>query len=284
MPLRTKTARLVLPPGFRLADDLEAAALAVASKSERTRLRLLAAGAALLDEVPFAKLRPAHLADHAEISRPLLYHYFSDLEQLVTCLAELFEQRVVGLQSHMDASDRPYDYPQIFGQLASIVRVYLRNRGLMQLMFAVGEQPLGVTAVSERVIFEFNKRLGQHTVPPPGLRFGAQEKLLAGYVIGGGIDELLRQLFQRPRGRLPVPEAPADLLRLVQMIAVLRYRQRHDADPPNEEVRVVAEGADANWFADCVPAGKPATTAGARRSSAPDKPRSSPRSRAQRAS
>jgi AcrR family transcriptional regulator len=242
-----------LPDTFRLADDLTALAEAADTKAERTRLRLLASAAALLDDVPFAQLRPSDLADHAELSRPLIYHYFTDLGTLVTELVETFGQRLARMVASVPPSKVAYGYEAIVAHLAWLVRMYLHNRGLMRLMYTLADQLPGVKVTIDEITFLFNKSLGDHVDAPPGLHFGADERLLAGYMIGGGFDDLLRQLFQHRHDRLPAPRTAQQLFDLVQLMAALRHRQVHGSDPSPKEIRAVAKAFDLRLFDGCLP-------------------------------
>jgi AcrR family transcriptional regulator len=242
------------PESFSIAQSYRDAESAADTKSERTRLRLLAVAADMLDHVPFPQLRPGDVAKRAALSRGLIYHYFEDLAELVTQVADDFTRLNAEGMARMPIDDKHFGYPEIVGYLSWILAVAVRNRGVMRLMHTQSDQLPRARAALDRFLFDVNQRLGAYTDAPHGLAFGPDERLLAGYMIGGGFNSLLRELFVHPNPRLPRFESEQALFELVQLAATLRHRQVHATDPLSEQVRAVASAFDLGFFTPCLQA------------------------------
>jgi AcrR family transcriptional regulator len=257
-------------PAFRLAQDLLAqSASSALKKSERTRLRLLAAVAAQLDQTPFAQMRAEDVATRAELSKGLMYHYFRDLPDMVTQVVELFESRFYERFPPAPKTKADYDYPRTVSNLAWYLSCYLRNRGLFRVMFTQSDQLPGVKAVIDRLTLSLHEQLGEFIDAPPVLPFDSAVRLLAGHFVGGAMDDLVRQLFQLENANLPVPRTTQQLFDLVQLCSALRHRLMHGVDPDPGVMRDVAATFDLSVFDGCFPAAKAARLARARTTGTP---------------
>jgi len=243
---------------FRLADEFLAQAASATTKAERSRLGLLAAAADVLDDVPFPQLRPADLAAHAGISRSLIYHYYADLAELTTALVDSFSERVRAVLPTLPVNQGDYSYASILAYLAWTVSVVLRNRGVYRVMATQADQLPAVKAAYEQLLYIFNKDIGSHVDAPPVLRFGRTERLFAGYFVGGGFENLMRQVFVDGKEDMPPPRTSKALFEMVQLVAVLRNRQVHGCDPSEAEIRAAAADFDMRVFEGCFKAARSA--------------------------
>lgn len=234
---------------FRLVDELREQAAAAPTKVERTRLTLMASAAALLDDRPFAQVRPVDLAEHAQMSRAIIYHRFTDLPALVAELMEAFERRVTLDLSSMAMRRKGFDYETLVHYLSWTLNTFMRNRGIMRLLLSHADQVPGVDVVVERTLLVFNRVLGDGAQPPKGMRWSPANRLVVGYMIGGGVSDVLRRMLQPGNDELAAPRTPAEMLELVQLMAVIRHREMHGCDPSPQEIRSVGKAFDLSVFA-----------------------------------
>jgi AcrR family transcriptional regulator len=245
-------------PAFRLADELQQqSASANLKKSVRTRLRIMAAAAALLDTIPYPQLRGIDVTSRAELSQGSMYRYFRDIPDLVTQLIELHEKAICREFPSPPQIKAVYDYPRIVKVLSWHQSCYLRNRGLFRVMHTQADQLPGVNAAVDRLTLTLHEQLGEFIDAPPVLPFGKGARLLAGQLVGGAMDELIRQLFQNENSNLPIPRTPDALFDLVQLCAILRHRLLHGSDPHPKVIRAVAREFDLSFFDGCFPSEKP---------------------------
>ncbi len=233
---------------FRFADELREQAVLAPTKVERTKLTLLASAATLLDDRPFAQMRPADLAEHAQMSRAVIYHRFTDLPALVAELMTAFEQRVTLDLSLMAPSRKKFDYENLVHYLAWTLNTFMRNRGLMRLLLSHADQVPGVDVVVERTLLAFNQVLGDAATAPKGIKWNPGKRLVVGYMIGGGVSDVLRRMLQPGHDQLEAPRSATDMFELVELMAVIRHREMHGADPSQAEIRSVAKGFDISAF------------------------------------
>lgn len=260
------------PPPFAIdmARELSAQSDAADSKAERTRLRLLASAAALLDTLPLTQMRPTDLAEHAGVSRGLIYHHFKDMADLVTQLMLVFEQRLVGDLLSIMPDHSHADYRSMVNYLAWTLHAFQHNLGLMRLLLTHADSVSGVEAIVERILHAFNQRLGDAILPPEGLEWTDSERLQAGYLVGGGVSDLLWRILRPGHHGIPMPQTADAMFDLVQLMALMRHREIHGCDPTKAEILGVAEAFDRSIFADCMQqAPLPESASTARRPSAP---------------
>src|SRR5690606_29851449 len=98
-------------------------------KGERTRLRLLAATAGLLQSTYFHTLRVTDICRRARVSQGTFYLYFTDRNDIVATLLADFAARVFDT---LDAAcaGRDDSYGSVFAPTLAYVRIFRANRGL----------------------------------------------------------------------------------------------------------------------------------------------------------
>ena len=239
------------PATFSLAADYLAAANQATDRSERTRLRVLAATVTTLDQSTSTHVHPADLAREVGISRPLLYHHFGDPAGLLGTIARDFEQRNLAFFQQLPSGPQRYTYPALVGYLAWIMATAVRNRGAMRLMLGLTDRVDAVNAVFSRLLHELNKALGEQLQPPGHVPISDADRLLLGYMEADGFNALLRELFVYPNEHLPRLETPQALFDLVQLVAGHRYRLIHGTPAPAADVRAVQEHFDLTFFEPC---------------------------------
>jgi AcrR family transcriptional regulator len=258
------------PAPVDLAQELLALSESASTKAERTRHRLLASAATLLCDLPFSHMRPVDLAEHAGVSRALLYHHFNDIADLVTQLMLAFEQRLD--QDLPDTKPTPNrrDYPSLVRYLSWLLSMARRNRGIMRLIYIHADQVPGLEVIVDRLFQKTAHALGEAVIPPAGLAMNAKVRLASGYMIGGSFNDLIRRMLQPTQDPLLSPASSQDLYEVVQLAAILRYREIHGADPSAKDIRSAARSFDSSIFADQAKTA-PAKTPPLRRSGAPQR-------------
>jgi len=239
---------------FSLADDYLAASVAAINKSERTRLKILGETTVLLQEVHFSQLVPGHLAAHIGVSRTLIYHYFKDIPGLAAEIASDYVQSCVAGVKQLAVSRGHFGYADIVAYLSWIMAVELRNRGPARLMLVPQEQLPGVVAASRRFVFDRQKALGYSVDAPTNFRYGARERVLTGYIVGGGFDSLRRELFALQNEFVPQARTTRELFELVQLVATFHQRSVHCKDPTKAETKAVRKAFDLSFFDPCLEA------------------------------
>jgi AcrR family transcriptional regulator len=210
MPVRQKsrpaladasTARRVDEASFAAA-LLRAAEAPALRKSERTRLRLLAAIAARLaagDEP--ASLRVSDIAGEAGLAHGTFYRYFTDrheaLEALIADFARFQRERLAAIRDGAPGSPT-----RVRAATLEYVRLFRSNAGLMRCLMGLGPETAGFRARFHALNRDWNSRVAaaiaghraRLTDEPPA----AKETLLpTAYALGGMIDEFLTQLYLR---------------------------------------------------------------------------------------
>jgi AcrR family transcriptional regulator len=250
----TRQNSMSFPASFSLSDDYLAASATATNKSERTRLRILGETTALLQQVHFSQLVPGGLATHIGVSRTLIYHYFKDLPGLAAEIASDYGRSCVAGVRQLAVAQGRFGYADLVGYLSWIMAVDLRNRGPARLMLVPQEQLPGVAAASRRFVFELQKAVGDSVDAPTNFAYGARERLMTGFIIGGGFDSLLRELFVFPNEFLPQVRTTRELFELVQLVATFRHRSVHGKDPTRAETEAVRKAFDLSFFEPCLEA------------------------------
>ncbi|NMO01462.1 TetR/AcrR family transcriptional regulator [Gordonia sp. TBRC 11910] len=88
-----------MPPRKRQSAAIEGGA-AAASKSERTRARILDAAATVLSRKGYAGMRLTDVAEAAELQAPAIYYYFNSREDLIE---EVMWAGIADMRQHVNA-------------------------------------------------------------------------------------------------------------------------------------------------------------------------------------
>ena len=211
-----RPARPAVPPGTdstRFAEVLGQAAEAPdLRKTERTRLKLLAAAAALLaDRGEPAALRVSDVADRAGVAHGTFYRYFADRIALVEALIEDFARFLRERMSKV-REGAPGSRPRVGATTLVYVRLFRDNPGLMRCLMGLGAESAAFRARFHALNRDWNYRvaaaIAARRADVAHERPAAPETLLPlAYALGGMIDEFLAQLYLR---RDPALAALAD--------------------------------------------------------------------------
>ena len=232
-PAARRPAEALAP--IRFATYLEASALEVpkGQRSERSRLKLMAAGARLLDRSTFKDLKIEDVSVEAGLAKGTFYIHFPSKEDFLRELADAYcafelntlPRRVGGLSRFVAGRMWISWYERTFASNAGILRCIVqmgandepmrqlwlnRNASVVQAMLAESMGGVEMTAEERRTL------------------------LWAMRTVGGMLDQSLfdRYGLQTPSGQ----EDPADLDALIEMHAVLAHRALYGCEPPTEEL------------------------------------------------
>jgi AcrR family transcriptional regulator len=227
-------------PGIRFATYLEAMAAEIrATRSgEKSRRKLFAAAARLLDSVVYRDLNVEDISAEAQLAKGTFYVYFGTKEQF---LRELLAQYVAFEAQTFPA---PLAAETAFAGVRRVVGWYAQtfesNVGLLRCMVQLSSTDEEVhalwqarnTAVVERAFGDLVRRLGQSPADPMLLR-------LALRTAGGMLDQSLftRYGLQASPG---MELRRIDFDTLVELLSLLLHRAVYASDPPRHEVTLVA--------------------------------------------
>ncbi|MBV8653240.1 MAG: TetR/AcrR family transcriptional regulator [Alphaproteobacteria bacterium] len=181
---------------------LRAADAPALRKSERTRLRLLAAIASRLaaGDDPTA-LRVSDIADAAGLAHGTFYRYFTDRQEAVEALIADFtrfqRERLAAIRDGAPGSPE-----RVRAATLGYVRLFRRNAGLMRCLMGLGPETAAFRARFHALNRDWNARVAAaiagHRARLSGTLPAAKEALLpTAYALGGMIDEFLTQIYLR---------------------------------------------------------------------------------------
>lgn len=232
--------RSIEAPGIRFATYLEALASEIrATRSgEKSRLKLFAAAARLLESVGYRDLNVENISAEAHLAKGTFYVYFDSKEEF---LREL-------LRRYVAFEGQTYPAPQASDTLFAGVRrfvgwyaqTFVSNIGLLRCMVQLSSTDEDVharwqernSAVVERAMRDHIRVIGRQPADPALLR-------LALRTAGGMLDQ---SLFTR-YGLQASPGAELQRVEydmLIELLALLIYRAALAADPPRKELSRVA--------------------------------------------
>ena len=185
--------------GFLAALRLAAEAPGL-GKTERTRLKLLAAIAARLSAgIEEAALRVADIAAEAGLAHGTFYRYFADRRTAVGALVADF---VRFLRDRLAESrdGPPGSRARVRAATLTYVRLFRDNAGLMRCLMSLDNEGAGFRASFHELNRAWNGRVAAaiaHRRDPVAEAAAVAATLPTAYALGGMIDEFLTQLYLR---------------------------------------------------------------------------------------
>jgi TetR/AcrR family transcriptional regulator, ethionamide resistance regulator len=169
-------------------------------KTERTRLKLLAAIAARLSAgIEEAALRVADIAAEAGLAHGTFYRYFADRRVAVGALVADF---VRFLRDRLAESrdGPPGSRARVRAATLTYVRLFRDNAGLMRCLMSLDNEGAGFRASFHELNRAWNGRAAAaiaHRRDPTAEAAAVAATLPTAYALGGMIDEFLTQLYLR---------------------------------------------------------------------------------------
>jgi AcrR family transcriptional regulator len=227
-------------PGIRFATYLEALAAEIrATRSgEKSRLKLFAAAARLLESVGYRDLNVEDISAEAALAKGTFYVYFDSKEQF---LRELLGQYVAFEGQTFPAAVAPESaFAGVRRFVGWYVQTFESNVGLLRCMVQLSSTDEAAhslwqtrnTAVVERAFGDLMRRLGRQPQDPALFR-------LALRTAGGMLDQSLftRYGLQASPG---VELRRVDYETLVELLSLLLHRAVYASDPQRDEVSRVS--------------------------------------------
>ncbi|MEQ8603292.1 MAG: TetR/AcrR family transcriptional regulator [Marivibrio sp.] len=212
-PFRVAPGRVCYPEALGAA-----ASDAGLRKAERTRLRILAGAAGLLNDADRAPLTMPAAAAAAGVAHGTVYLHFADRPALEAATAEGFAHF---LRDHLAQvrDGAPGSEQRVRAATRRYVDLFAANAGLMRCLTQAGERDGPFRRVFHALNRDWNGRVAramQAQRAAVGAPIGAQEALYAAYALDGMVDEFLAQIHIRrdpALARLRAdPEATTELL------------------------------------------------------------------------
>ena len=169
-------------------------------KTERTRLKLLAAIAARLSAgIEEAALRVADIAAEAGLAHGTFYRYFADRRVAVGALVADF---VRFLRDRLAESrdGPPGSRARVRAATLTYIRLFRDNAGLMRCLMSLDNEGAGFRASFHELNRAWNGRVAAaiaHRRDPVAEAAAVAATLPTAYALGGMIDEFLTQLYLR---------------------------------------------------------------------------------------
>ena len=171
---------------------------AAAPKTQRTRLRLMAATAALLQQRGFHALRVADCAEQAGVAHGTFYRYWPDRtaatqEALTDFMATISARRPPR------AGGKPL-YERIVASNRYYVGVYRRNAGLMRCLMQLGNSDPDFARIGQQANLALARRvLRAWEREEPAIRaLPEPEKMARALACIAMVEGVLRDLYVRP--------------------------------------------------------------------------------------
>jgi AcrR family transcriptional regulator len=196
------TNRTQHPPASFAAVLASAAEGADLRKTERTRLRLLAATAARLEAgEERSDLRVSDIATEAGVAHGTFYRYFPDRRAAVEALVADFTD-FLGERLGLVRDGAPASPERVRAATLAYVRLFRANVGLMRCLMDPGPDSAGFRERFHALNRLWNGRVAAAIAARrsqiPGARPVESGAMLpTAYVLGGMVDEFLNQLYLR---------------------------------------------------------------------------------------
>lgn len=219
--MATQAARSEGPRSLLDTDSFGMALILDAGKSDlpktsRTRLRLIAAAADLLnkrDDV--TALRVADIARQAGYAHGTFYRYYDGvpaiIEETVAVFAEFQRDRLGAVRV-----GAPGSRERVRATTLAYIKIFRVNAGMMRCLMGLGAESRHYRARFHELNRDWNRRVAQAIAANSGDGASAEALLPTAYALGGMIDEFLAQLYLHRDPALAAladdPEAVADLL------------------------------------------------------------------------
>lgn len=233
MPAETEPDALAAPAhGPFVYHELLRARLAAAEgepKTARTRLRLMAAIAALLEESGFHDLRVADCAARADLAHGTFYRYWPDREAAAQDVLAGFMATVRARRPPGAPGTAPY--PRIVAANHYYVRVYRANAGLMRCLMQLGNVLPAFAHIGQQANLALAARVvrGWERAEPAARLLPAREKIARALACIAMVEGVLRDLYVRPA---LAPLASMNEDEVAELLSASWFRILLGRDPP----------------------------------------------------
>ena len=221
---------------FRLSDVLDAnIADMTLKKTERTEFRLMKSVAELLSDRPLSQIRNIDISKHAGVSYGVVNLRFNDKFELVRRLVNYyFTQFNLEFDRHIEAQGGEEDvYLRLYDTVDYLIGCCRNNLGITRMLLVESNQTPQLRDQSKKTMLHWNDRLAELIpVRIGGKRFTKEDKHAMGIVLGGMLDDSIRQFYL-----VKDPIAHCKPKKLAEIITILRYRAIFGEDPSPGSVK-----------------------------------------------
>lgn len=216
----------VLTAELEAAQDLK--------KSDRTRMRITAAAAQVLEEQGYHAMRVADACTIAEVSQGTFYLYFKNKNEVACAVLHDFNQRGLALLAEQGPSSSPWR--SIHSTTLSIARIYSQNPGLMRSLWQIDDETPEFGEILRDANAVWIRTVAQSITRRCGVGAeGSQKALFMAYALGAMVDQFLISLFVT---RDPhVGELGLGVEQAAEMLSVMWFRAAFCGDPPADVLK-----------------------------------------------
>ena len=218
---------------IRYATYLEASAQEIKKtrSGERSRLKLLAAGARLLDSTDFREMMVEQVAQEAGVAKGTFYIYFKTKDEF---LRELGNRYIAfELMTYPRLSSRDSEFTNSCKWIGWYEKTFAANAGVLRCIVQMG----GGDREMQRVWHDRNARIVDRAMVGWEKHNPSKDPALQRLVMrtaGGMLDQSLFERYGVQPG--PGREEPADIDMLIELHALLNFRALYGRNPPIEDI------------------------------------------------
>lgn len=221
--------------GTSFAEHLKKAmpGAALKSKGERTRYRLKAAAAAMLERSGYHDLHVGKICKAAGVSLGTFYIYFNDKRDIAREVLADFAQSLwdgAGAGAGERGAEGTGEFSRIFAANLHYVVVFRHNPGLMRCLIQIDDRFEDFADIWRDTNEAWTRRFVGRAKGAAGARASEANLRFVGIALGGMADQLLYSRFVR-RDPSACGAYPDDRS-LARALSVLWYRALFAVDPP----------------------------------------------------
>lgn len=216
---------------FSYLEDLEARLDAAGQepKTARTKLRLMAAVAWVLESEGVHGLRVASCAGRAGVAHGTFYRYWPDgrsaAQEVMADFMAAIRRRRPSLPHGLGL------YPRIVAANRYYVEVYARNRGLMRCLQQLSDAEPAFARIAQDANLSLARRVARAWIraQPSAAAMAEAERLTRALACIAMVEGVLRDTLLRSA---PEPLAPLSRAELADLVSGCWYRMLLGAEPP----------------------------------------------------
>lgn len=203
-------------------------------KGERTRKRLVAAAAHVLEQQGFHNMRVTDACKIAGVSQGTFYLYFENKSAIAQAVLQDFNQRGLTLLSEAGPSTDPFK--AIYSTTLTLARVYHQNPGLMQCLWQINDEEPEFGEILRDANAVWIRAVAQSITRRCGLGEGdTRNALFMAFALGAMVDQFFISLYVVHDPHVAELELTDE--QAAELLSVLWYRAAFCSDPPEDALK-----------------------------------------------